>query len=31
MLIEEVRQQIKEKRNTEYCGIYELYSHDLMR
>lgn len=26
---EEVKRQIEERRNTEFCGVYELLLHDL--
>jgi hypothetical protein len=29
--MEEVIKAIKEKRNTDFCGIYELYYHDKMK
>jgi hypothetical protein len=28
---EEVIKAIKEKKNTDFCGIYELYSHDKLK
>ena len=28
---EEIRKAISEKRNTDYCGIYELLSHEKLK
>lgn len=29
--VEDVIKSIKEKRNTDYCGIYELYYHEKLK
>ncbi len=28
---EDIVQAIKEKRNTDFCGVYELYNHDKIK
>jgi hypothetical protein len=28
---EEIIKAIKDKKNTDFCGIYELYNHDKLK
>ena len=30
MRVDEIRQAIREKKNTDYCGVYELLLHEKL-